>query len=436
MATGEGTGSPATAAGTTLATLRARLKTQLMHAGGFTEPLIVNASAETLATLTDRVETTLSDSTNARWAAGDIEEAIEKAVEQFTIRSPHHKLDTVTLSSTGREVDISSLTDLVRVEKVWWDYDSTDPAFPPDWREFEVWPGAILYINDVTEPESGDKVRIWYTAAHDLNGLNSATATTIPAEDISHIITGACHFACQARAAELAETLNVDSKVPERLMALASEYGKNFRYGIRHRIPYWQRSAYAYDQNDLDEAIRWALAEYNAITQDTTDTTIALTSDSREIDISSLTGYTQILSAWAPCDSADPRHPPRFRSFAIWPGDVLYLEGGAEPVSGETVRVWYKHPFEVNGLDSATATTLPWNRHTLLLMGASAHAAQERVQEMPGRYVQRKISEWAAVQLREFKRGLKITTADEGSIHSGPVPLTHGDSWRKDDRVY
>ncbi len=437
MATGEGTGTPAAAAdATTLATLRARLKTQLMHAGGMTEPLTVAVSVETLATLTDRLETTLSDGSNERFPAADLEEAIEKAIDQYSLYSPHHLLDSVTLSSTGREVDISTLTDLVRVEKVWWDYDSTDPAFPPHWREFEVWPGAILYINDVSEPQSGDKVRIWYTGAHELNGLNSATATTIPAEDIAFIISGAAHFAIQARAAELSESLNVSSNVVTRLLEIANEYGKNFRYGVKQQIPYWQRSAYAYDQNDLDEAVRWALAEFNMVHQNTTMTTIDLTADGREIDIQSLGAFTQILSVWAPYDAAEPVHPPRLRSFAVWPGDILYVEDGDEPESGDTVRITYQHPFLIDGLDSATATSLETPHHTLLLTGASAHAAQERVQEMPGRWVQRKIAEWAQIQLREFKRGLKTLARDEGSKHSGPVPLTHGDSWRKNDRVY
>lgn len=437
MATGEGTGTPAAAAdATTLATLRARLKTQLMHAGGMTEPLTVNVSAETLTTLSDRVELTLFDAANERYAAADVEEAIEKAIDQYSLYSPHHLLDSVTLSSAGREVDISSLTDLVRVEKVWWDYDSSDPAFPPNWREFEVWPGSILYINDVSAPESGDKVRIWYTAAHELNGLNAATATTIPAEDIAFIISGAAHFALQARAADLSETLTVDSKVVDRLLELANEYGKNFRYGVRQQIPYWQRSAYAYDQNDLDEAIRWALAEYNAIYQNTTETTIDLTADGREIDIASLSALTAVISVWAPYDVADPVDPPRYRSFAVRPGHKLYIADGDEPADGDTVRIAYKHPFLIDGLDSATDTTLPDPDHTLLLTGASAHAAQERVQDMPGRWVQRKVAEWASLQLRQFKAGLKTLARDQALQHSGPVPMTYADSWRKHDRIY
>ena len=82
MATGTGSGTPATGASTTtLSTLRARIRTQMESAWGFPDPLAVDTSTETLATLRDRVESLLQDSTNAKWAAGDIDEAIEKALE-------------------------------------------------------------------------------------------------------------------------------------------------------------------------------------------------------------------------------------------------------------------------------------------------------------------------------------------------------------------
>jgi len=54
MATGSGTGTPI-AAGSLINTLRDRIRTQLESASGFTAPLAVSASAETLTTLRDRV---------------------------------------------------------------------------------------------------------------------------------------------------------------------------------------------------------------------------------------------------------------------------------------------------------------------------------------------------------------------------------------------
>ncbi len=158
----------------TLATLRTRIRTQLMNATGWPEPYNTLASSETLTTLRDRIETTLQDATNQRWAAGDIDEAIENALEQWSRREPHIDEATVTLGADGREIDISGVTGLMRVEKVWFPYDSTDPAYPANWVQFEVWPGPILYIDEPTEPDSGQKARIWYSKMQAIQGLNAA----------------------------------------------------------------------------------------------------------------------------------------------------------------------------------------------------------------------------------------------------------------------
>jgi hypothetical protein len=90
-----------------------------MNASGFTEPIVLTASGETLSTLRDRVELKLQDSGNSKWDSGDIDEAIEEALEQYSRRNPQQKITTLTLAADGREIDVSTITDLWRVEKVW-----------------------------------------------------------------------------------------------------------------------------------------------------------------------------------------------------------------------------------------------------------------------------------------------------------------------------
>jgi len=237
----------------------------------------------------------------------------------------------VTLSADGREIDISSLTGLWRVEKVWWDYDSSSPGYPPNWRQFEVWPGSILYIDDDDAPSSGDVVRIWYTKKHTIKGLDSATATTVAEEDVTYLVSGAAYFAARARAVELSETLNVDKDVVDRLVEWADEEGKNFRYGMRLKEPAWERYASAYNQDDLDEAIKWALHRLNEVSPDQTVTSLTLSSDGREVDISSLTDCIHVMRVWWNYDSDDPVYPPDWRDFEQWPGGVLFIKDGGEP---------------------------------------------------------------------------------------------------------
>jgi hypothetical protein len=413
----------------TLATLRARIRTQIENASGLPEPLAVTVSTETLTTLTDRVETLLQDSGNVKWAATDVNEALEQALEQWSRRKPQHKIGTVTLSSDGREINISSLTGLLRVEKVWWDYDSSTPGHPPNWRQFEVWAGSILYIDDPTEPSNGDKVRIWYTLAHTINGLNSAAATTLPNDVPVYLIAGSAGIAAQMRAVELSESLNVDRDVVDRLQDWAKLQTKQFRYGMNLRDPAWKRYASAYDQRDIDEALRWALHRLTEILPDRTITTVTLSSTGREIDISSITDYIEIERVWWNYDSSDPGHPPKWRNFELWPGNLLYVKDPSEPASGDIVRIWYTRTQSLNGLDGASTTTIPRDTETLLVTGASGYTTQQRVQEAVGYRVPVKLREWAEARIREFERGLKALARREAARHSGIAPGPVLDRW-------
>jgi len=170
----------------------------------------------TLTTLRDRVEQTLQDTGNAKWATADLDEAINQALAAYSEHIPHRAITTVTLTADGREIDISSIT-YRDIERVWWDYDATDPDHPPHWRTFELWPGDILFVNDPDEPVTGDKVRIWYTADHTLNLLDSATATTFPTRHDSIIVQGASGFAAAARRVTILEDVNLNEWAPRNL---------------------------------------------------------------------------------------------------------------------------------------------------------------------------------------------------------------------------
>jgi hypothetical protein len=412
----------------TLNTIRDRIRTQLEAAYGLTEPLVLTPSSNNLAAIRDRVEARLQDATNTRWATGDLDEAIRTALEQYSKYKPQHKLATVTLGADGREVDVSSLTDLLRVEKVWWDYDSSDPSYPPNYRQFEVWPGDILFIDDREAPSSGDKVRIWYTATHTIEDLDSATATTIPADDEGTIVTGACHFAVQIRSAELAESLTAHDDVVQNLRHYADEQGTNFRYQAQMDLRAYVRRAQAYPQEDIDEAVRWALSRISEKIPHRAVTTLTLSSDGREIGIATI-DYIEIERVWLDYDSSDPDYPPDWADFEVWPGDILFIREPEEPASGDVLRIWYTTEQTISGLDSATATTLNDREVTTLVVGATGYCAQERVQEKQVYWGNRDLRDWADARLKEFENALERIGQREGIKHSGIAPAGPLDTW-------
>lgn len=427
---GSGQGTPAVAnSSATLSTLRARLLTQLQAASGETEALPVATSAETLTTLRPRVALQLQDVSNVRWATGDLDEAILQTIQQYTRQNPAVAIGSLTLAAAGREISLSTLTGLIRVLRVWWDYDSSAPDHPPHWRQFEVWPGAILYIDDPSQPQATDVVRLWYTKSHTLNGLASASATTIPSEDIQYIIIGACQFALQQRVAELSETLNTDDQTVKNLQNLAEEMGKNFRYGISLRQPAWQRYAGTYDQDDLDEALRWALQRYSLVSPDQTIATITLTAAGREISIATLTDHMEVMRVWWDYDSSSPQHPPLWRRFELWPGNVLFIDDTDEPASGDVVRIWYNRLHSLSGLDGASATSIPLDAETVIVTGAAGYAAQEREQEQQGRGTPTRLREWADARLKEFERLLQQIARKGAARQSGIASAPALDRW-------
>ena len=189
-------------------------------------------AAGNLAAIRDRVELLLQDVTNATWAAGDLDEAIQEALERYTKINPAREIDTVTLAADGREIDISTITDYLSIERVWWDYDVADPRHPPRWRDFELWPGDIVYINDSAEPQNGDVVRLWLTKMQTIDDLDGATASTLPAGDATLIVTGATGIAAIMRSRQVGELLNVDGWVPRRAREWGNERVAEFEAGL------------------------------------------------------------------------------------------------------------------------------------------------------------------------------------------------------------
>jgi hypothetical protein len=415
----------------TLATLRQRIRTTLENAAGFPDPLQIANSTESLTTLRDRVELQLQDASNVKWSTADLDEAITKALEEYNRFSPRLTLANHTVTTAGRQQSIS-LTNAIRIWKVEWPYNAASRAYPPHWVQFEVYPGPLLWIDNPDEPEVGDVIRIWYLAPATLNGLASATATTIPVDDVTYILNGACFYAGRQRAMELAESVVTDRETVDNLLQWANEHGKTFRYGIRQEAPAWQRYAYAYNQDDIDEGIRHALGRFNEIAPLEKVTTLTFAADSYEIDISSLSDLLRVTRAWCPYTAADPEHPPNWVRYETW-GSTLFLDTSSWAAAGDVVRLWYEAAHTIAGLDAASTTTLPADVATLLVTGACAWVAEERIQESMGWNVPRKMKEWSVALKQDFDHGLQAYARRRATGAAGIARLPNLDRWENRD---
>jgi len=190
--------------------------------------------ATTLATLTDRVEEILADTGNAIWSSDNIEEAIRQALHEYSQVRPQEKETSLTLAADGREVSTGTITDLIDVTEIWINYDSTDPQYPAPIRPFRFWKDiGTIYVMGQYEPQNADVVRVFYTALHTLDDLDSATATTIPDEDDTTLAHGAAGFAAITRSVDLAEMISVDREAVKRMDTWGQQRLSDFRLHLQ-----------------------------------------------------------------------------------------------------------------------------------------------------------------------------------------------------------
>lgn len=194
--------------------------------------MVVSASSVTLATLRDRVEAMLVDTGNAIWGTGLLDEAIAQALAEYSelrLRQVVVTLAlTTALSTNGREIDISSITSLVSVEKLWAPY--TAAGVDPTERAFEHWlEDETLYLPGGDVLTTAQSVRMFYCARHTINGLDSEVTTTYRTGDDAIIVLGGVAYALLARSNDLTEQVTLSADTVDQLRDLSNDFFREFR---------------------------------------------------------------------------------------------------------------------------------------------------------------------------------------------------------------
>ena len=172
----------------------------------------------TLAQMRDRVELILQDTGNAIWDTDTIDEALQQALDQYNGVNPLHMETVITLPGDGREIALSGISGLLDVLDVWWPYDSdaADETWPPNrvrgWRLWwdDAQPLLFLEIQEGSQPQTDEEVRIWYTKRQTIQDLDSADSTTLRGDHESLIVLGAAGHAAMSRTIDLVEVSGTD----------------------------------------------------------------------------------------------------------------------------------------------------------------------------------------------------------------------------------
>ena len=128
-----------------------------------------------------RVREDLMDTDPAQqlWSDNDIENMVQRVVDEYSLRAPIESQDDVLTTASSREIDISSLTDLIKVVSVEYPVDQT----PPYYQRFNYWAG---HLSMTDEGDGVQNARVRWTKRHEV----TTTSTTIPEEHAEIIILG------------------------------------------------------------------------------------------------------------------------------------------------------------------------------------------------------------------------------------------------------
>ena len=146
------------------------------------------------------------DSSSYRWQDNEIERAIARAVAELSRYCPREMKSTIATTDDSREIDISTLTDRVSVDRVEFPIDET----PREFQRFSVYADIITLIGDVEG--DGEDCYIYWGKVHTLDGSTS----TIPSylEDV--LALGAAAYAVLAQTQYRTDTAGFGGEQADR----------------------------------------------------------------------------------------------------------------------------------------------------------------------------------------------------------------------------
>lgn len=148
--------------------------------------------------------------------------------------------------------------------------------------------------------------------------------------------------------------------------------------------------------DELDEHIRRALRLINRIAPRRLSTTLPSVAAQYEYDLSSIAGLLAVVDVWYPYDAGDPQYPPTRPRWTLIAEDLLLLwDCDPSGDSADAIRIFYTVEHTIAGLDGAGSTTLDAQQEQLIILAATAYAAQQMAQYSIGRVT---VSGWTPTQ--------------------------------------
>jgi hypothetical protein len=130
-----------------------------------------------------------TDSENYRWTDDEVDGAIQRVVLEYSLYAPIEQQDDIPTTDGDTELDISSLSGLLKIESVEFPLDQS-----PKYYQRRDWYAGHLYMTDEGD---GTDARVRWLKKHTVTD----TDTTIPAEHEEIIVLGATGYLAMSASA-------------------------------------------------------------------------------------------------------------------------------------------------------------------------------------------------------------------------------------------
>lgn len=171
------------------------------------------------------------DATNYRFTNDEIDRAISRAVQEFSVHVPREMKSTLPTTSGSRNIDISTLTERVSVDAVEYPVDKHPKVF----RKFWLYQDTLV-IGQPYDPTQGDTVPdgsncyIYWGKLHTLD----ASTSTIPTQHEWLIALGAAGYAILSQSQYTTEAVTPGGRDADRDYAFWSRDAlRQFKFELK-----------------------------------------------------------------------------------------------------------------------------------------------------------------------------------------------------------
>jgi hypothetical protein len=188
---------------------------------------VVSSTTTNIVTLRNRLRQELhdEDASDRRWLDAVLDRHLSRAARELSLVLPQEQKTSLTTTPGSRDVSISSLSDLVRVDAV--EYPTAQ--WPPAYIRFSVYKTTLTLLVEGA-PASAQSLNVYWGALHTLN----TGASSLPPGAEDAVVLGAGGYAALEWASFATNRANVTGTAAfENYQAWGEERLTRFREALR-----------------------------------------------------------------------------------------------------------------------------------------------------------------------------------------------------------